>query len=466
MSIPVNKMLQTTRPLKRGDEVECADRLLDIFRTRADCIVAVNDALWLYNKQTGLWAAVSRDTLIGEAQQLAGLLVGKRKMKHHLRLSHSQCCGIVACVLTNLNIAQPGFFDGARIGFAFKDKFITCVDGELVAEDHNPDNRVRHGTDLYWNPTAKYNAWRSFLNGVFKPDNDAEQKRAFLQEFVGAALLGIATQFRKCILLEGGGSNGKSVLIEVVRSLFPPSALASIPPNRWRHEYYAADLDGILLNTIGETPRRAVLASEEFKNVLGGDPLTGRHPRGRPFEFHPRAAHILATNGLPEVNDQSEGFWDRFMVLEFNRRFLPTDPDYVVRGELDQRLAEDRCGIIVWALKGAARLLVNRGFTLPASSGAALNVWQDTTDTVKAWITQNCEVQSFAGDHFGEKKATNASVLYRNYVGYCRKNSQKIESVQAFGNRLRALRVPRKRAASGILYGVKLKAGKINFKLH
>ena len=64
------------------------------------------------------------------------------------------------------------------------------------------------------------------LAGVFRGDEDAEQKVAFLQEIAGAVAIGYATKLRqpKAIILAGAtAENGKSQVLEVFRGVCSPA---------------------------------------------------------------------------------------------------------------------------------------------------------------------------------------------------------------------------------------------------
>lgn len=89
--------------------------------------------------------------------------------------------------------------------------------------------------------------WLRFLNEVIPED----QKQNILQEFIG--LIGQASPVHKCdqmLVLLGGGSNGKSVIMNVIDSLFGEESsrvdLASLTSRN--NEHSIAAIDGKSIN--------------------------------------------------------------------------------------------------------------------------------------------------------------------------------------------------------------------------
>ena len=140
-------------------------------------------------------------------------------------------------------------------------------------------------------------------------------------QFVGACLLGIAWRYQKCIVLIGEGANGKSTLIDILRALFEASKVAAIPPNKLTDQYYVAELVGKVINLCAETPKSELRDSDKFKSVVTGDWTSGRAPYKPVAHFQPIAGHMFGCNTLPGTDDQSKGFWRRFVVVTFNRVF-------------------------------------------------------------------------------------------------------------------------------------------------
>jgi putative DNA primase/helicase len=122
----------------------------------------------------------------------------------------------------------------------------------------------------------------------------------------------------------GNGRNGKDKALELIKRLIGIENCCSVP------------LSSIIPDSfiISEFFNKMVNLSEEISNLDLKDTgafkaLTGRSlqsaPRKflKPVTFVNHAKFIFACNELPMVYDNSKGFWDRWVLLDFPYTFLP-----------------------------------------------------------------------------------------------------------------------------------------------
>jgi hypothetical protein len=119
-----------------------------------------------------------------------------------------------------------------------------------------------------------------------------------IHEFAGASLFGAATVYAVSLVLHGPGNDGKSTILNVLRSLFPPSSVCSIAPQDWTRGFLLAGLAGKLLNVVNELPEREMMEGARFKAVTSGDPLTAERKFGDPFTMRVVAGELFAANDL------------------------------------------------------------------------------------------------------------------------------------------------------------------------
>jgi putative DNA primase/helicase len=159
-----------------------------------------------------------------------------------------------------------------------------------------------------------------------------------------------------------------------------------------------ADLANARLNSVSELPGRAIVESADFKAIVTGELVSARHPYGRGFNFACRAGHVFLANRLPDTADQSLGFWRRFVIIKFNRNFIPGGPttskqEAPAKGR-DTMIAElmaELPGIWAWALEGARRLLARARFEKPSSHHEAIAEWRRNTDPVQDFVESCCK---------------------------------------------------------------------------
>ena len=119
--------------------------------------------------------------------------------------------------------------------------------------------------------------------------------QTFLQRFLGYALTGETCEHALLYGL-GEGGNGKSVFVNTVRGIFGDYAAVAAPDllaqgaerraGKAAHSTEIAMLAGARLVTASETEEGRVWADGRLKLLTGGDPVTARFRRARPFHLH------------------------------------------------------------------------------------------------------------------------------------------------------------------------------------
>ncbi len=430
-------------PLERGDHVELADRLVEELAGSGPLVCTDGD-LWTYGTVAGRWAPVDVATSARIVASYAGAeVLGARKPKS---ISHGDVGGAVG-LAKQLHHAA-GWFDAAPTGIAFKNGFVRLTTAGLELTPHASDNRARHGYEWAYDQGHGCAAWSQFLYDLFREDHDCAEKIDFLQEFVGAALLGIGPRFGVAAVLVGDGANGKSTLLEVLQGIMPPGSTCAIAPQIWGQEYRRAEFVGRRLNAVSELPEADILESEAFKAIITGDLIDARRIREAPFSFRPCASHMFAANRLPGTNDQTDGFWRRFVVLGFNRAFRGSD---AVANLASGLLEHERAGIVQWALQGAHALQARGRLPRVPSSDAAKIEWRRNSDPVAVFVDEVCEKAD------EPRSWIRAMPLYRYYVAWCSENGHRQMSSMKFGMRLAGVGVNKEHRENGCFYALRLR---------
>ena len=362
-----------TTPLDRGDSVELAQLFLAEVGGDQE-VVYDRGQFWRYDAPRGVWVEIERAAVYRHVAGYAGRLVGSKKPRT-LMLSDAAIKGAISAAASYA--ARPGFFAEAPRGVCFADCWATARDGLVVTEPHSPEHRSTHALSVGYLEGAAVTQWTAMLREVFRrertdetglvvrDDDETFAAIELLQEFAGASLVGMATSYAVCLVLVGTGNDGKSRVLNVLRALFPATAVCSITPNAWSRGFLLAELSGKRLNVVSELPGADVQDGETFKQVVAGDPVTAERKYEAPFNLVPEAGHIFACNELPGTRDQSRGFWRRFAVIPCTRSFQAHEE---VK-DIDRRvIAAELAGIAAWALVGAARLQQVGRYTTPKAS--------------------------------------------------------------------------------------------------
>lgn len=285
--------------------------------------------------------------------------------------------------------------------------------GELRFVEKAPKHLSRHYID-YEVKEPNCPRFLQFLDEVFEPDapEEAKAKKQVLAEFVGACLLGIPTFFEAAVFLTGSGSNGKSVFLDIVKQLFVRDGLFSaVEPTKLCEPFNAYLLTNSRFNMISDMSATRITKSGEFKRAISGEDLLACQKYQDGFLFQPEAGHIFSVNQLPATSDFTEGFFRRWIIIEFNRKFEDHEKNPTLGKEIIQNELE---GVFNWAINGAKTLLSNKLYTKLESSDEAKKIWESETDVIVDWLVGD-------GNSIGNEPIPVVD-LYQKFCTWCPKN--------------------------------------------
>jgi len=269
-------------------------------------------------------------------------------------------------------------------GINFANGFLT-ENLELV--DHNAGYGMTYVMPYrYLAESREPSRFLSFLEDCWGHDADFEDKKLALQEAMCATLFGIGTKLSRVFLLLGAGHSGKSVLLNIIQGLFPDEQISAVSPNDWGDKYQPAQMVGKTLNIGGELHEKRKIDGQVFKQVVVGEPITAQLKNQQLFKFNPLCAHWFASNHPPQSDDTSDGFYRRWLIFEFNRRFPEERKNIHLAEEIT---AEERELIAAWAVKAMPRIKMNNRYTLPASHDSKIKEVLAGQDSVYFFI-QRC----------------------------------------------------------------------------
>jgi P4 family phage/plasmid primase-like protien len=276
----------------------------------------------------------------------------------------------------------------------------------------SPDILVTKRTNMHFAPVAECPDFERFLNQILP--NQLEHE--FVIRWLGYLLSGLVTlQFFLFFL--GSGSNGKSVLVELMCWLLGDYAQkihTEMLMKQYRSSQSASpdlvSLAGRRLIYCNETTDGQKLDDARVKELTGGDTITGRVPYAtQAVSFRPTHKLVMVGNHAPIIQDDSYGMWRRIKLIPFSQKFKEGDPGF--DPYLLDKLKAESAGILNLLLAGFADFQKS-GIQVPKSLEDATNVYRSEQDLLEQWITENCTVSPTVN----AKKDD----LYCDYEHWCR----------------------------------------------
>ncbi|WP_242558146.1 MULTISPECIES: phage/plasmid primase, P4 family [Pandoraea] len=312
-----------------------------------------------------------------------------------------------------------------------------------------PQDMITCTTDAKFDPDARCPEFRKFLTSIM-PDRSL---RMFLRTALGYAITGL-TREQKAFVMLGRGSNGKGTLTRAIENVMGQRYATQVSPaflkgankgggNGPTPALMALQRPRVLFCT--ESEKRRGVDEPFFKQLTGGDQLSGRHNYGEQESFRPRGKLLLSTNEMPDWSRESDALWRRVLVIPFTQQFSGTSRD----NDLDEKLAAEASGILNWLIAGAHDYLKAGGLPSCPQVDAATEDARERADSVRMWIDAECELS--------EKGRIAAQTAYDAYSRFTSKLDIEPLTIQKFRARMVNLGIEQKRIKQGNEYvGVRL----------
>lgn len=126
----------------------------------------------------------------------------------------------------------------------------------------------------------------------------------------------------------GSGCNGKSQFLKVLRKFIGVENCCSTELDvLTKSRFESARLHKKLVCQMGETNYSEIDETSILKKLCGGDLIGYEYKNKDPFQDVNYAKIIIATNSLPTTKDKTNGFYRRWLIIDFKNRFAENNGD-------------------------------------------------------------------------------------------------------------------------------------------
>jgi P4 family phage/plasmid primase-like protien len=221
---------------------------------------------------------------------------------------------------------------------------------EMCFRDGLPTDYVSKTVGYDWKEFNENDKIFEKINKFFSEVQINEDMREYLFTFIAKILRGIPDS--KLHIWTGGGGNGKSVTIDLLKHMLgeyfgtvPVTILTKKRNSSGSASPELADKFGKRLLVVNETEHNDVIFVGQMKEYTGKDLIMARPLYGDPFYFVPQFTMILTCNNLPSIPATDKGTWRRLRVTPFESEFVnePTKPNqFMIDEELQEEFPEWR----------------------------------------------------------------------------------------------------------------------------
>ncbi len=296
-------------------------------------------------------------------------------------------------------------------------------------DPHTPNFLFPVQIPVNYDPDATCPEWEKFLSKVLPED----VVQAGVPWEITACLIHSGVAIQKAILFLGEGGNGKSTLLLALTNFLGRQNVVALSLHKLETDRFAvARLFGKSANICPDLPNTHLVSTSMFKAITGGDRITGEYKFKDSFEFLPYARLLFSANHPPQSGDDSEAFFQRWIVIPFYITFRGT-PQEIHRSILDAKLADpnELSGVLNKALDVLPRVR-EQGITETSSMCETREEFRQTTDPLAVWLGQHTLELP---DAFVAKGA-----LQIAYNDACARQGRSPMTNQGFGRAIRRLR--------------------------
>ena len=226
-------------------------------------------------------------------------------------------------------------------------------------------------------------------------------------------------------ILWGSGSNGKSILLNVIQNQFGDYASSTITNTFMKKNSEQTNDLARLKNTrlviASEAEENKPMSESLIKQITGGDKITARFLYGEYFDFLPTFKIFMATNHKPKISGGDNGIWRRIKLIPFSVSIPAEKRDR----HLTEKLMAENSGILNWLLEGY-HMWEREGLQEPEAVRETNDEYRFDMDIVQNFITECLDIDASLNERLLNTE------LYNTFTKWCEKSNETILSQRKF----------------------------------
>ena len=254
-----------------------------------------------------------------------------------------------------------------------------------------------------------------------------EDNKQLLYEIIAySCYQGYPIQTLFCLI--GIGRNGKSTFLKILKNFIGQDNCCSTELDLIAGEHSSRfetfKMYKKLLCFMGETNFGILTKSSMIKKLTGGDMIGYEMKNKKPFDDYNYAKLIIASNSLPTTEDTSDGFYRRWVIIDFPNQFQEGKD---ITEDIPKSEYENLCKKCIEILPN----LIKTGyFTNNQDSSARKEKYIMASNPFPKYVKE------FLTKTDDQEDAIRFSELYNAYAQYLKHNKRRIVSRKEFSQTL------------------------------
>ena len=268
---------------------------------------------------------------------------------------------------------------------AFKDGVYDMDEDTFINFD--PSIVVTNKINYKFNPDVYSKIVDNSLNKLACNDKEV---RSLLEEVIGYCFYR-RNELRKSFILIGDKANGKSTFLDMIKTLLGDENTAALDLKELGDRFKTAELFGKLANIGDDIGDEFIANPAVFKKLCSGDRVNVERKGRDPFDFNNYSKLLFSANNIPRIKDKSGAVIDRLIIVPFDAKFSPNDPDFDPYIKYKLRSNEAMEYLIQLGLTGLKRVLENRKFTNSKRVEKELEEYEENNNPILTFFKETSE---------------------------------------------------------------------------
>jgi len=320
---------------------------------------------------------------------------------------------------------EQQFFETNTHYLCLENGLLNIQTGKL--EPHTPQKVFFEKLPVRYNEESETRTIQRFVEDLVEKDKDVQT----IQEIFGYCLLK-NYKYKKAFIFLGDKNNGKSTILNILIELLGKRNISNVKLQDLGKRFQKRWIVNKLANIVADIPSSKISETADFKGLTGQDMMMYEVKGGGAYTFRNHAKLIYSANELPAVNNVSDAFYERWVLVDFPYTFISQkkyeklenknmnmemykikDPDATENFWKNQ----SRSGVLKWAIQGLQRLQDQKGFS-------------QTNEVKNKWIAETNSFKSFANRFLqsGSNEYIFQDHLDEVYTDWCNENNHTVVS--------------------------------------
>lgn len=304
------------------------------------------------------------------------------------------CNDVVSKIEVRTYINYDDFFETKNpYLLAVQDGILNLKTFEL--EKFTPEKIFFNKINAFYTKNTQCPNIERFFSEILPSEDDV----LVIQELFGFCL--VKDYFiEKAFMFNGSGRNGKGKTLDLLTNFLGVENVCNISLENIRHDdFFMCNLQNRMANIGGDISDNKLKSTNAFKSVTGRDFITANR-KGKSFvKFKNFSKMIFACNQIPSSQDNSDGFFMRWIVLNFPFKFV--EEKYLKELSEEERkyckkqdnhmidkitTSSELNGLLHWSIEGLKRILKNGSFSYSKTSNEVRDIWLIKSDSFAVFV--------------------------------------------------------------------------------